>query len=110
MSDPVETSRAQFDRQAACYGRAHILRDVSDVAAALDGFDTARLSPALDVATGADLTMPPRNDFESPTPRTTLGAMPPMAPSMAGDIAYLTRGSSNIWCAYSQVGMFGCAR
>ena len=43
MSDPVETSRVQFDRQAACYGRAHIMRDVSDVAAALDGFDTARL-------------------------------------------------------------------
>jgi len=56
MSDPVKTSRAQFDRQAACYGRAHILRDVSDVAAALDAFDTARLSPALDVATGAGHT------------------------------------------------------
>jgi len=56
MSDPVEVSRAQFDRQAACYGRGHILRDVSDVAAALDGFAAARLSPALDVATGAGHT------------------------------------------------------
>jgi SAM-dependent methyltransferase len=56
MSDPVETSRAQFDRQAACYGRGHILRDVSDVAAALDGFSVAELSPALDVATGAGHT------------------------------------------------------
>jgi SAM-dependent methyltransferase len=56
MSDPVEISRAQFDRQAARYGRGHILRDVSDVAAALDGFDAARLSPALDVATGAGHT------------------------------------------------------
>ena len=36
MSDPVETSRVQFDRQAACYGRAHILRDVSDVVEALE--------------------------------------------------------------------------
>ena len=56
MSDPVETSRAQFDRQAACYGRGHILRDVSDVAAALDGFPAAALSPALDVAAGAGHT------------------------------------------------------
>jgi ubiquinone/menaquinone biosynthesis C-methylase UbiE len=56
MSDPVETSRAQFDRQAACYGRGHILRDVSDVAAALDGIPAAELSPALDVATGAGHT------------------------------------------------------
>ena len=49
-------SRAQFDRQAACYGSGHILRDVSDVAAALDGFGVAQLSPALDVATGAGHT------------------------------------------------------
>ena len=56
MSNPVEVSRAQFDRQAACYGRGHILRDVSDVAAALDGLVTAALSPALDVATGAGHT------------------------------------------------------
>ena len=56
MSDPVEASRAQFDRQAACYGRGHILRDVSDVAAALDGFPAAELSPSLDVATGAGHT------------------------------------------------------
>ena len=33
MSDPVETSRVQFGRQAASHGRAHILHDVSDVAA-----------------------------------------------------------------------------
>ena len=56
MSDPVEVSRAQFDRQAACYGSGHILRDVSDVAAALDGFGASLLSPALDVATGAGHT------------------------------------------------------
>lgn len=49
-------SRAQFDRQAACYGNAHILRDVSDVSAALDGPASAQLSPALDVATGAGHT------------------------------------------------------
>ena len=53
MSDPVAASRAQFDRQAACYGSGHILRDVSDVAAALDAIETGDLSPALDVATGA---------------------------------------------------------
>ena len=53
MSDPVAASRAQFDRQAAFYGSGHILRDVSDVAAALDSIDTRELSPALDVATGA---------------------------------------------------------
>jgi SAM-dependent methyltransferase len=56
MSDPVEVSRAQFDRQAAFYGSAHILRDVSDVAAALGGFEASLLSPALDVATGAGHT------------------------------------------------------
>ena len=53
MSEPVAASRAQFDRQASCYGSGHILRDVSDVAAALDAIDVAQLSPALDVATGA---------------------------------------------------------
>ncbi|MFZ9932440.1 MAG: class I SAM-dependent methyltransferase [Chthoniobacterales bacterium] len=56
MNDPVESSRTQFNRQAACYGSGHILRDVSDVAAALDGFDATLLSPALDVATGAGHT------------------------------------------------------
>lgn len=56
MSEPVEASRAQFNRQAACYGSGHILRDVSDVASALDGFPAALLSPALDVATGAGHT------------------------------------------------------
>lgn len=56
MSDPVEVSRAQFDRQAPCYGGGHILRDVSDVARALDSLDAAELSPALDVATGAGHT------------------------------------------------------
>lgn len=56
MSGAVGVSRAQFDRQAACYGSGHILRDVSDVAAALDGIETAQLSPALDVATGAGHT------------------------------------------------------
>ncbi|MFM8684248.1 MAG: class I SAM-dependent methyltransferase, partial [Chthoniobacterales bacterium] len=58
MNDPVEASRAQFDRQAACYGSGHILRDVSDVAPALDELDSTHLSPALDVATGAGHTAP----------------------------------------------------
>ena len=57
VSDAAQrASRAQFNRQAACYGSAHILRDVSDVAVALDGVDAAQLSPALDVATGAGHT------------------------------------------------------
>lgn len=56
MSGPVEVSRAQFDRQAACYSSGHILRDVGDVAAALDELSAADLSPALDVATGAGHT------------------------------------------------------
>jgi ubiquinone/menaquinone biosynthesis C-methylase UbiE len=60
MADSLDSmqraSQAQFDRQAACYGSGHILRDVSDVAAALDGIQTAQLSPALDVATGAGHT------------------------------------------------------
>ena len=56
MSNPVEASRAQFDRQASCYGAGHILRDVSDVVEALEGYTAADLSPALDVATGAGHT------------------------------------------------------
>ena len=56
MNDQVAAARAQFDRQAACYGSGHILRDVADVAAALDPIDAAELSPALDVATGAGHT------------------------------------------------------
>lgn len=52
----MEVSRAQFDRQAACYGSGHILSDVGDVASALDGLAAAELSPALDVATGAGHT------------------------------------------------------
>ena len=49
-------SRGQFDLQAARYGSGHILRDVSDVADALDEFAVPELSPALDVATGAGHT------------------------------------------------------
>ena len=56
MSEPVEASRAQFDRQASCYGAGHILRDVSDVVEALEDYTVADLSPALDVATGAGHT------------------------------------------------------
>lgn len=56
MSNQVEISRQQFDRQAECYGRGHILRDVADVADALETIDAAGLSPALDVATGAGHT------------------------------------------------------
>ena len=56
MSNPVEASRVQFDRRASCYGAGHILRDVSDVMEALEGYTAADLSPALDVATGAGHT------------------------------------------------------
>lgn len=50
------TSRAQFERRAACYGQSHILSDTSDVAEALAGLDNAALDPALDVATGGGHT------------------------------------------------------
>lgn len=56
MSGRAEICRKQFDRQASCYGGAHILRDVSDVAAALDAIEAVELAPALDVATGAGHT------------------------------------------------------
>lgn len=57
MLDALQrASRAQFDHRAACYGPGHILSDVSDVAAALEGLGNEALDPALDVATGAGHT------------------------------------------------------
>jgi ubiquinone/menaquinone biosynthesis C-methylase UbiE len=51
-----QAAQAQFDRQAARYGRSHILSDVSDVEAALGPVPAAEIDPALDVATGGGHT------------------------------------------------------
>ncbi|HVU18444.1 MAG TPA: class I SAM-dependent methyltransferase [Candidatus Didemnitutus sp.] len=47
---------AQFNRQSDRYGKAHILADTSDVAAALAGIDVPARGEALDVATGGGHT------------------------------------------------------
>lgn len=49
-------SQAQFDRQAALYGRVHILSDVADIERALRDLALSECGPALDVATGAGHT------------------------------------------------------
>lgn len=55
--DPQQKiSAAQFDRQSAHYGRAHILADTSDVERALQGVDLPTGERALDVATGGGHT------------------------------------------------------
>lgn len=51
-----QASQAQFDRQAALYGSAHILSDVSDVERALRDLALDECGPALDVATGGGHT------------------------------------------------------
>ena len=56
LDETQQAAQAQFDRQAARYGRGHILSDTGDVADALGGIDNAALEPALDVATGAGHT------------------------------------------------------
>jgi ubiquinone/menaquinone biosynthesis C-methylase UbiE len=47
---------AQFDRQSDRYGKAHILADTSDIAAALTGLPALAGGAALDVATGGGHT------------------------------------------------------
>lgn len=49
-------SQEQFDRQSRNYGPSHILADVSDIAAALDGVVVPTSGRALDVATGGGHT------------------------------------------------------
>ncbi len=47
-----QVSREQFDRQSRNYGPSHILADVADIVAALDGIPQPPSGRALDVATG----------------------------------------------------------
>ncbi len=49
-------AQEQFDRQSRNYGTTHILADVSDVAAALEGMPLPPVGRALDVATGGGHT------------------------------------------------------
>lgn len=59
MSELNETqlsSREQFQRQSANYGKSHILANVADVEAALRGIALPREGRALDVATGGGHT------------------------------------------------------
>jgi len=59
MSDLNETqlsSREQFQRQSANYGKTHILAQVTDVEEALAGIDLPKAGRALDVATGGGHT------------------------------------------------------
>lgn len=50
------SARAQFDRQSDCYGKGHILADVTDVETALRRLPPTSGRRALDVATGAGHT------------------------------------------------------
>ena len=55
--DPIQqASREQFDRQSRNYGSSHILADVADIEAALDGVAFPKSRRALDVATGGGHT------------------------------------------------------
>ncbi|MFZ4777023.1 MAG: class I SAM-dependent methyltransferase [Terrimicrobiaceae bacterium] len=55
--DPLQlASQEQFNRQSRNYGSSHILADVSDVAAALEGVPLPTPGRALDVATGGGHT------------------------------------------------------
>jgi ubiquinone/menaquinone biosynthesis C-methylase UbiE len=56
LDDVQQASRDQFDRQAAQYGRSHILADTSDVAEGLAGVVRPEAGRALDVATGGGHT------------------------------------------------------
>ncbi|GAB4166801.1 MAG: class I SAM-dependent methyltransferase [Terrimicrobiaceae bacterium] len=51
-----KASQAQFDSRSDRYGKTHILADVSDIVAGLEGFTTMRGARALDVATGGGHT------------------------------------------------------
>ncbi|MEM1156990.1 MAG: class I SAM-dependent methyltransferase [Verrucomicrobiota bacterium] len=50
------SSRRQFDRQSACYGKAHILKSTDDLASALPVLRPQAGESLLDVATGAGHT------------------------------------------------------
>ena len=56
LDDTQRASQEQFGKQSSCYGKGHILADVSDVAAALELTGLSSGGTALDVATGAGHT------------------------------------------------------
>lgn len=49
-------SRDQFERQSRNYGKSHILADVSDLAASIEGLEIPQGGMALDIATGGGHT------------------------------------------------------
>jgi len=56
LDDTQRASQEQFGKQSSCYGKGHILADVSDVAALVGKTKLSTGSNALDVATGAGHT------------------------------------------------------
>lgn len=56
LDDKQRVSQEQFGKQSECYGKGHILSDVSDVAAAVEKTNLSAGADALDVATGAGHT------------------------------------------------------
>ncbi|GAT33743.1 methyltransferase domain-containing protein [Terrimicrobium sacchariphilum] len=56
LNDAQKASRDQFQKQSARYGKSHILANVEDVAALLDGVSFPAGARALDVATGGGHT------------------------------------------------------
>lgn len=56
LDDTQRASQEQFGKQSSCYGKGHILADVSDVAAAMELTGLSSSGSALDVATGAGHT------------------------------------------------------
>ena len=56
LNDKQRASQEQFEKQSNCYGKGHILSDVSDVAALVEKLDLSAGADALDVATGAGHT------------------------------------------------------
>lgn len=56
LDDSQRAAQAQFDRQSDRYGRSHILADVSDLEATVQGIPLPAGGAALDVATGGGHT------------------------------------------------------
>lgn len=56
LNETQRSSREQFQRQSANYGKSHILANVADVEAALEGIELPAEGRALDVATGGGHT------------------------------------------------------
>lgn len=56
LDDTQRASQEQFGKQSNCYGKGHILADVSDVSALVEKTGLANGADALDVATGAGHT------------------------------------------------------